>query len=92
MTNKIESEKVKINLEADRMRLLGEKNSLIVKREEFRIEIVILNATGPFNILICRYQDLFLRLIRDKFKAKRPIPFDNIKENFQRFFIKIRYY
>ena len=34
MTNKIESEKVKINLEADRMRLFDEKNSLVAKREE----------------------------------------------------------
>ncbi len=47
--NKIETEKVKVNLETDKMRLFGEKNSLIVKREKLRTEIVILNI---INVLI----------------------------------------
>ena len=82
----METEKTKVNLEADRTRLFGKKNFLIVKREEFRVEIVMLNVV---NILIRGYQDPFLRPIQDKFKVKRLLPFDNLKENFQRFFIGI---
>ena len=88
----MEIEKTKVNLEADKIRLFGEKNLLVVKRKELRAEIVVLNAVKPPNVLVRGYQDPFLRPIRDKFKAKRPTPFDGIKENFQRFFIKIRYY
>ncbi len=55
MTDKREVERVKVNLEADRVRLLKEKNSLIVKREEFRAEIVVMNAVGSFNILVRGY-------------------------------------
>ncbi len=46
MIDKIETEKVKINLETNRIRLLGEKNSLVVKKEEFRAEIVTLNVAN----------------------------------------------
>ena len=48
----METEKTKVNLETDRARLLDEKNSLVVKREEFRTEIAALNAAGPSNVLI----------------------------------------
>ncbi len=89
MTNKIKIEKVKINLEIDKVRLFDEKNSLVAKREELRTEIVVLNAV---NILIRGYQDPFLKPIRNKFKVKRPPLFDSLKENFQRFFTEIRYY
>ena len=82
ITDKIETEKVKINLEADKIRLFDKKNSLIAKKEELQTEIVILNAAGPFNILVCGYQDPLLRPIRNKFKVKRLTLFDNIKENF----------
>jgi len=92
MTDKTETEKTKVNLKADKVRLFDEKNSLIVKRKKLRIEIVILNATGPPNVLIRRYQDPFLRLTQDKLKTKRPLPFDGLKKNFQRFFTGIRYY
>ena len=34
VTDKMETEKAKVNLEVDRARLLGEKNSLVAKREE----------------------------------------------------------
>ncbi len=51
----METEKVRINLETDRMRLFGKKNSLVVKKEELRIEIVALNAARFFNVSICRY-------------------------------------
>ena len=88
----METEKARVNLEADRTRLFDEKNSLIIKRKELQAEIVILNAAGYFNVLVRSYQDLLLRLIRDKFKAKRSLSFDNLKKNFQRFFIRTRYY
>jgi len=53
--DKIKAEKIRINLEADRAQLLDEKNSLVVKREKLRTEIVALNAAGLSNVLICRY-------------------------------------
>jgi len=90
--DKMKTEKTRVNLEADRIRLLGKKNSLVVKRKKLRTEIVALNAAEPFNIPICRYQDLFLRLIQNKFKVKRSPFFNSLKENFQRFFTEIRYY
>ncbi len=92
VTNKIETKRAKVNLKADRMRLLGEKNSLIVKRKEFRTEIVIMNAVKSFNVSIRSHQNPLLEPTRDKLKAKRPPLFNNIKENFQEFFIRTRYY
>ncbi len=89
VTDKMEIEKAKVNLETDKARLFGKKNSLVIKREEFRTEIVILNV---INVLVRGYQDPFLKLIQDKFKVKRLSSFDNLKENFQRFFTGIRYY
>ncbi len=52
MIDKIEIEKVRVNLEADRTQLFGKKNSLVVKREEFRVEIVVLNVIELFNVSI----------------------------------------
>jgi len=49
MTNKMETEKAKVNLEVDRTRLFDKKNSLVVKREELRVKIVVLNAV---NVLV----------------------------------------
>ncbi len=92
MVNKTETEKIKINLETNRTRLFGKKNSLIIKKEELRAEIVVLNATGSSNILIRNYQDPFLKPIQNKLKAKRPLFFDDLKENLQKIFIRIRYY
>ena len=51
--DKMKIEKARVNLEADRIRLFGEKNSLVAKRKELRAEIAILNAAGPLNILVC---------------------------------------
>ncbi len=48
--DKMETERAKVNLKADRIRLFGEKNSLVVKREELRVEIVVINAAGLFNV------------------------------------------
>ena len=60
ITDKIKTEKVRVNLKIDRVRLFGEKNSLVVKREELRAKIVMLNVAGSFNIPVHRHQDLFL--------------------------------
>src|SRR6266699_3021313 len=61
VADKIETEKVKVSLETDRMQLLSKKNSLVVKKEELRIEIIVLNTAGFSNILIRGHQDPFLR-------------------------------
>ncbi len=92
VNDKIKTEKIKTNLKVNRTRLLGEKNSLIAKREELRTEIVTLNTARPFNAPVRNHQDLLLNQRRNKLKTKRPPPFDGVKENFQRFFIRIRYY
>ncbi len=55
VTDKMETKKIKVNLEADKARLFGEKNSLVVKKEEFRVEIVMLNAAGLFNAPVRGY-------------------------------------
>ncbi len=78
----METEKIKINLEADKARLLSEKNSLVVKRKKFRTEIVTLNTARPSNAPGVRsYQDPFLKPTRDKLKAKRPPLFNSLKKN-----------
>ncbi len=82
VTDKIETEKVKVNLEADRTRLFNKKNFLVIKREELRTEIATLNTAGSSNVLVRRHQDPLLKPIQDKFKAKRSTLFDNIKKNF----------
>jgi len=92
MINKMKIEKARVNLEADRVRLLGEKNPLVAKRKELRAEIVTLNVAGPPNIPIHSYQNPLLRPTQDKLKVKKPSLFDSLKKNFQRFFIGIRYY
>ncbi len=46
MTDKMKIEKARVNLEADRTRLLDEKNSLIAKKEELRAEIATLNVAN----------------------------------------------
>ena len=89
MTDKMETEKVRVNLEIDKTRPFDKKNFLIVKREEFQAEIAALNVV---NIPIRSYQNPFLKPTRNKLKAKRPSPFDSLKENFQKFFIRTRYY
>ncbi len=54
----METEKAKVNLEADKVRLFGEKNSLVAKKKEFRVEIVVLNVA---NVLVRSHQDPPLR-------------------------------
>ena len=55
ITDKIKIKKIKANLKIDKAQLFGKKNSLVVKREELRTEIVALNAIGFFNISIRGY-------------------------------------
>jgi len=81
MADKTETEKVKVNLEIDRVQLFGEKNSLIAKKEKFRTEIAVLNVAGPLNIPIRRHQNPLLKLIRNKLKTKRLTHLYNIKKN-----------
>ncbi len=92
MTNKIKTEKAKVNLKTNKIRLFGKKNSLVTKKEEFQTEIAVLHATRSSNVPVYRYQDPLLKPIQNKLKAKRPLLFDNLKENLQKFFIRIRYY
>ena len=49
ITDKMETEKTRVNLKINKTRLFNKKNFLVVKREELRIEIAILNAA---NVLI----------------------------------------
>ncbi len=52
VTDKMETEKTKINLETNKARLLGEKNSLVAKRKELRTKIVTMNTVKSSNVLI----------------------------------------
>ena len=92
IADKTETEKTKVNLKTDKIQLFGKKNSLVAKKKEFRIEIVVLNVTGLPNVPVCRHRDPFLKPIRNKLKTKRSPSFNSLKKNFQRFFIRIRYY
>jgi len=80
ITDKMETEKIKINLETDRIRLLNKKNSLIAKKEELRTEIAVLNITRLFNILVRSYQNPLLNQGRNKLKTKRLSPFNGKKK------------
>ncbi len=60
INDKMETEKIKVNLEADKVRLFGEKNSLVAKREELWTEIATLNTTRPSNALVCSHQNPLL--------------------------------
>ena len=44
ISDKIETEKAKVNLKADKIQLFNKKNSLVVKKKEFKAEIVALNT------------------------------------------------
>ena len=63
VTDKMETERTKVNLETDKVQLLKEKNFLIVKKEELRTKIATMNAVGFFNLLVRSYQDPLLRLV-----------------------------
>ncbi len=63
ITDKMKIERTKVNLKANKTQLLKEKNSLVVKKKKLRIEIVVINIVEFFNVLICNYQNLFLKPI-----------------------------
>ena len=46
IVDKMETEKAKVNLETNRMRLFNKKNSLVIKKKELRTEIVVLNVAN----------------------------------------------
>ncbi len=46
MTDKIEIEKIRINLKANKAQLLNKKNSLVAKKKELRTKIAILNIVN----------------------------------------------
>jgi len=52
MIDKMETEKTKVNLEIDKIRLFDEKNSLIAKREKFRAKIITLNVINVQFVII----------------------------------------
>ena len=52
MTDKMEIKRTKVNLEVDKARLLKEKYSLVIKREELWVEIVTMNIVRSFNVLV----------------------------------------
>ncbi len=83
MIDKIEIKKIRINLKTDKIRLLDKKNSLIVKKEKLRTEIVILNVARSSNVPIRNHQNPLLKPTQNKFKIKRPLLFDNIKKTFK---------
>jgi hypothetical protein len=83
--DKLRTEATNVKLEADRNRLINEKNILVAKREELRTELEATRAMPTVTLAIAD-------TARDKLKAKRPLPFDGTKENLQPFFTGIRYY
>ena len=83
--DKLRIEATNAKLEADRNRLINEKNILVAKREELRTE---LEATKAMPAVA----PITTNTGRDKLKAKRPPLFDGAKENLQLFFTGMRYY
>jgi hypothetical protein len=73
--DKLGTEATNIKLEADRNKLINEKNLLVAKREELRMELEATRAIPAIALAIAN-------IGRDKLKAKRPLPFDGAKENF----------
>jgi len=53
MTDKMETEKARVNLKTDKIQLFDKKNSLVVKREKLRTKIIALNIIGFSNVPIC---------------------------------------
>jgi hypothetical protein len=85
VNDKLGAEATNTKLEADRNKLINEKNILVAKREELRTELEATRAIPAVAPTIANTG-------RDKLKAKRPLPFDGAKENLQLFLIGTRYY
>ncbi len=76
MSDKLGIEAVKTKLEADKARLINEKNIFVAKREELRAELTEAAVISTTNI------QTPVIIVYDKFKAKRLPPFDGIKKTF----------
>jgi len=86
MNDKLDIEAAKTRLEADKIRLINEKNIFVAKKEELRAELIKTAVALVTNI------QTFVIIVYDKLKAKRLSLFDGTKEMLQRFFIGICYY
>jgi hypothetical protein len=85
VNDKLRAEATNAKLEADRNKLINEKNIFVVKKEELRTELEAIRA-------ILTIAPATVNIGRDKFKAKRPLLFNRAKENLQPFFTGTRYY
>jgi hypothetical protein len=85
VNDKLGTEATNAKLEADKSRLISKKNIFVAKREELRTELVAIRAMPAISSNIANTG-------RDRFKAKRPLSFDGVKENLQPFFTGTRYY
>ena len=85
VNNKLGTEATNAKLEADRNRLISEKNIFVAKREELQTEFATTKAILAAIPTIANTN-------RNRLKAKRPPPFDGTKKNLQLFFIRIQYY
>ncbi len=86
MNNKLNIKIAKTKLEADKVKLISEKNIFVVKREELRAELIKTIATFITSI------QTSIIIVYDKLKAKRLPLVNETKETFQRFFIGTYYY
>jgi len=68
--------------EADKERLLKEKNTLVNKRDKLKEQLVTFKTNVTSGI----------KPDKESLKAKKPFLFDNIKRTLQRFIIGTQYY
>jgi hypothetical protein len=85
VNDKLGIEAINAKLEADKNRLINEKNILVAKREELQTEFAAVKTILTTTSTIANTS-------RDKLKAKRLPLFDGAKKNLQLFFTRIRYY
>ncbi len=76
MNDNLNTEVAKTKLEADKAKLIYEKNILMVKKEELQAELVEAVTVPTTSIQVS------VTIVYDKFKAKRLLLFDRIKEMF----------
>jgi hypothetical protein len=85
MNDKLRTETTNAKLEADKNRLINEKNTFVAKRKKLQTKLI---ATRTIPAVI----PAIANSGRDKLKAKRPLPFNRAKKNFQPFFTRTQYY
>jgi len=74
INNKLNTEAAKTKLEADKAKLINEKNIFVAKREKLQAEL-----TEAAAALIISVQTPVI-IVHDKLKAKRSPPFDKTKK------------